>query len=155
MRQIPLLGLLTVAIVGFATSRETVSNKADSAEVIEKEILHVEEVQDQAILKGDVKVLDRIYADDFAYMNQFGELIPRSQVLAGFRSGKARLSSMKHDDIQIRVYGDTVVLTGRSVGTFYYKGKVSPGPRRFTNVYVKLGGRWQLVSHQATDVAKE
>jgi hypothetical protein len=150
MRRILVISLLTVAFVGFVKGQESTS-----IEVIKKEILHVEEVQDEAILKGDAEVLDRIYADDFAYTNQYGELLPRAQVLAGFRSAKARFSSaMKHDDIRIRVYGNTVVLTGRSIGTFHYNGKVSEGPRRFTNIYVKLDGRWQLVSHQSTDVAK-
>ena len=65
------------------------------------------------------------------------------------------LAPMKHDDILIRVYGNTVVLTGRSVGTFNYNGKVSEGPRRFTNVYVKKDGRWQLVAHQSTDTKKD
>ena len=151
MRRILLIPLLTVAFVGFVKGQESTS-----IEVIKKEILHVEEVQDEAILKGDAEVLDRIYADDFAYTNQYGELLPRAQVLAGFRTAKAKFSSaMKHDDIRIRVYGNTVVLTGRSIGTFHYNGKVSEGPRRFTNIYVKLDGRWQLVSHQSTDVAKQ
>ena len=42
------------------------------------------------------------------------------------------LASMKHDDILIRVYGNTVVLTGRGVGTFHFNGRVSEGPRRPT-----------------------
>jgi Domain of unknown function (DUF4440) len=109
--------------------------------VIKKEVLHLEEIQVQAVMRRDAEVLDRIYADDFAYTNQFGELIPRAQVLVGFRSGKARLSSMKHADSHIRVYGNTVVFTFRSIGAFHYKGKVSEGPRRITNVYVKLGGQ--------------
>jgi hypothetical protein len=155
MRRLFLLPLLTVAFAVFVDAQESNSKKADAVEVIKKQILHIEEIQVQAVMKGDAEVLDRIYADDFAYTNQFGELIPRAQVLAGFRSGKARLFSMKHDDIRIRVYGNTVVFTFRSIGAFHYKGKVSEGPRRITNVYVKLGGRWQLVSHQATDVVKE
>ena len=154
MARIPLVPLLIFAFVSCVMGQESAPNEPD-AEATKSEILHVEEVQDQAIMNGDTATLDRIYAEDFAYMNQFGDLIPRAQVLAGFQSRKAKMSSMKHDDIRIRVYGDTVVLTGRSAGTFHYNGKVSEGPRRFTNVYVKLDGRWQLVSHQATDVAKE
>jgi uncharacterized protein (TIGR02246 family) len=151
MRRTILLLLSIVACVCFLKAQDNNLNGA-----IEKEILQLEEVQDRAIMQNDADTLDHIYARDFAYLNQYGELIPREKVLAGFRSAKAKFSTpMKHDDIQIRVYGNTVVLTGRSTGTFHYNDKVSDGPRRFTNVYVKLDGRWQLVAHQSTNVAKE
>jgi uncharacterized protein (TIGR02246 family) len=151
MRRFLLLPLLVIALAGFINAQESASNEA-----IKKEILQMEEVQDHAIMQNDADTLDKIYAEDFAYVNQYGDLIPRSQVLAGFRTAKSKFSSpMKHDDIHIRVYGNTAVLTGRSVGTFNYNGKVSEGPRRFTNVYVKLDGRWQLVAHQSTDSKKE
>lgn len=156
MKRIFVMSLLMLAFVISVKGQEGSSSQEGSVEAIKKEILHVEDMQVEAIVKGDAKALDRIYADDFAYTNQYGELIPRAQVLAGFQSGKARLSSaVKHDDVHIRVYGNTAVLTARSVGAFHYKGKVSEGPRRLTNVYVKLDGRWQLVSHTATDIAKQ
>ena len=150
MRRILLLPLLMLAFLGVAKSQGSASDEA-----IKKEIMQVEEVQDRAIQQNDADTLDRIYAPDFAYVNQYGILIPRDQVLAGFRTAKSKfLAPMKHDDILIRVYGDTVVLTGRSVGTFNFNGKISEGPRRFTNVYVKKDGRWQLVAHQSTDTKK-
>src|SRR6202049_4827146 len=114
MRRILLLPLLMLAFLGIAKTQESVSDEA-----IKKEILQVEEVQDRAIQQNDADTLDRIYAPDFAYVNQFGILIPRDQVLAGFRTAKSKFLP-KHDDILIRVYGNTVVLTGRSVGTFNY-----------------------------------
>jgi uncharacterized protein (TIGR02246 family) len=151
MRRIILLSLSVVVCACFLRAQESGSNNA-----IEKEILQMEEVQDHAIMQNDADTLEHIYAPDFAYVNQYGELIPREKVLAGFRSAKAKFSTpMKHDDIHIRVYGDTAVLTGRSTGTFNYNDKVSDGPRRFTNVYVKRDGRWQLVAHQSTNVAKD
>ena len=151
MRRVILVSLLTVIWVCFVKAQASNPNEA-----IQNEILQMEAVQDHAIMQNDADTLDRIYARDFAYVNQYGDLVPRDKVLGGFRSANAKFSTpMKHDDIQIRVYGDTVVLTGRSTGTFHYNDKVSDGPRRFTNVYVKLEGRWQLVAHQSTNVAKD
>ena len=151
MRRMFLLPLLTFALAAFVKGQETSSSKAHADQAIKKEIFKVEQVQDEAILKGDTAVLNRIYADNFAYSNQFGVLIPRDQVLANFRSGKAKLAAIQHDDVRMRVYGSTVVLTGISRGTYRYKSKVSKGPRTFTSVYVKMDGRWQLVAHTATD----
>jgi SnoaL-like domain len=47
-----------------------------------------------------------------------------------------------------------VVMSGHSTSDLIYKGKEQNNPRLFTNVYVKTGGRWQMVSHQVSDLAK-
>lgn len=155
MKRTLVLSLSIFAFVIGLRAQKSASNQGESIESVKKEIMQVEHMQVEAVVKGDAKALGRIYADNFAYTNQFGELIPREQVIAGFHSGGAKLSSaVKHDQVQIRVYGNTAVVTTRSVGTYHYKGKVDEGPRIITNVYVMLDGRWQLVAHNATDIAK-
>ena len=57
-----------------------------------------------------------------------------------------------HDDVRVRVYGDAAVATGRirSEGTF--RGQPRGGRTRFTRVFVRRGGRWQLVANQLTPI---
>ncbi|MDQ3010967.1 MAG: nuclear transport factor 2 family protein [Acidobacteriota bacterium] len=52
---------------------------------------------------------------------------------------------VSYDEVKVRVYGDTAVITGR-VTT---EEKVQS---RFTRVWVKQQGRWQLVSAQSTRI---
>jgi len=131
------------------------STSVASADQIKKEVLQLEQEQDQAIADSDVKTLDRIWADKLIYTTPTGELLTKAQHLADFRSGVRKFETMQHDDIQAWVYGqNVVVLMGRSTSTLQYKGEISKGPRRFTNVFVKMDGRWQMVSHHVTDVAK-
>jgi ketosteroid isomerase-like protein len=78
-------------------------------------------------------------------------MISKAQLMADIRAGKHKPYNVAHDDIQMRIYGNTVVVTGHSTatGTMYNK------PRRFTNVYVKQQGIWRLVAHQVTYVENE
>jgi len=154
MRRILLAPLLAVSLVGFAKAQGTTGNEADTEE-IKKEVLKAEDEQNQALQRGDTDVLGHIYADDLAYTNADGKILTKAQHLAEFRSGIRKFDSIRRDDINLHVYGNTVVLTGRSTSTLQYKGKVTKGPRRFTDVYIKRDGRWLLVAHQVTDVAKE
>jgi hypothetical protein len=80
-----------------------------------------------------------------------GKMISKAQLMADIRAGKHKLYNVAHDDIQMRIYGNTVVVTGHSAatGTMYNK------PRRFTNAYVKQHGIWRLVAHQVTYVENE
>lgn len=120
-----------------------------------QEVLRVEEEQDQAFAKGDTAVLDRIWADDVVYTSASGQVFNKSQYLARFRSGTRKFDSFAHDDIRVRIYGNMAVLTGRSTSVFHDAGKLSATTRRFTHIYVKLDGRWRLVAHQVTDVARQ
>ena len=61
-------------------------------------------------------------------------------------------------DTKVRVYGDTAVLTGKVIK----KGTYAEGPRkgqeynfqyRYTDVYVKRNGRWQVVASHLTGLA--
>ena len=47
-----------------------------------------------------------------------------------------------------------MVVTGHSTSVLEYKGKLFDAPRLFTDVYVKMDGRWQLVVHHVSDLAK-
>ena len=144
--------LLTVSLGRFAQAQETTRERAATAE--EKEVLKTESELEHALELGDTQVLDRVYADDFSYTNASGELLSKAELLADLRTGNHKVASVSHDDIRMHTYGNTVVMTGISTSTFRYKGVVTSGPRRFTNVYIKQDGGWRLVVHHVTDIAK-
>jgi hypothetical protein len=90
-------------------------------------------------------------AENWAYSNERGESYPREQWVAERVNPHKEKSLIfpffQHVDIEYHIFGDnTVVETGRSNSTLYYKGKVSHGPRRETAVYAKVDGRWVQVS---------
>lgn len=151
-QRVLLLLIIALACAGsFRTQAE--SGREADVEETKTEVLQVEREMTEASAKADVKALDRIFADDLVWTAR-GDVLNKSQVLSDFQSGNDKLSQPNHFDIHLHVYGNTVVLTGRSTSTVRYKGKISHGPRLYTQVYIKLDGRWQLVSHQVTDVAQ-
>jgi ketosteroid isomerase-like protein len=144
--------LLTVWLVGSIQAQELTGDKAEQ---VKKDILKIEEERAQALEKGDVAVLDRILADDYVYVNVFGELHTKAQRFSTIQSGAAKHESLTEDDFSVHVYGDTVVMTGRASGLVNYRGKVNNKARRFTNVYMKQSGQWRLVAHHATTIAEQ
>jgi uncharacterized protein (TIGR02246 family) len=153
MRRILLLLLLIVACAGVARSQGTSGNEADAQTV--KEVLKVEQERNQAVLNGDADVLERIYSDDFAYTNESGETPTKAQFVANFRSGKRKFIKYTHDDIHVHVFGNTVVLNGRSTSTYLYNGTVYENPRRFTLVYVKQDGKWRVAALHVSTIPKQ
>jgi ketosteroid isomerase-like protein len=119
---------------------------------IKDEVLKAEEERNQALPKGDVAALDRIYAEDLVYTNATGALLTKAQHLADLKGRTLNFRSFKHDDVQVTVHGNTGIVTGISTSAVDYKGTVSSSPRRFVNVYAKQDGRWLCVAHMETPV---
>jgi hypothetical protein len=123
---------------------------------IKEQIIRLQNEEDRALLRGDVEALDRFWADDLLYPNDNGDVLTKTQRLAEVRAQTHNFSIFRHDDIRVRVYnGTTAVVTGYSTTLKKYKGHVSRGPRRFSAVWIKRDGRWQMVAHQRTDASRQ
>ena len=79
----------------------------------------------------------------------------KAQALANLKSGADVYTSAVGDEWKVRVYGDAAVVLGRWTVKEQYKGKDVSGQYRFTDTWVKKGGRWQCVASAGTKITKE
>jgi ketosteroid isomerase-like protein len=88
-------------------------------------------------------------ADDWTVTHINGQVITKAQALDMCRGGPPVTSSV--DQIAIRVYGDTAIITGRTKAT-----AASTPPQtivlRFTDVAVRRDGRWVVIGSHATQL---
>jgi ketosteroid isomerase-like protein len=89
-------------------------------------------------------------SNDYTFITLRGELRTKAEIVKGFQSGSFKYDSRTISDLNIRVYGDTAVVTGRSTQKGSENGKDYSGDYRFTRVYAKQKGRWVTVALQAT-----
>ena len=108
----------------------------------------------EALTKRDLAALDKIWAEGYTFTNGRGEFLTKKERMENIKSGATQLDSIRREDEEIRVFGDTAVVTGRVVLKVIYSGKESSGPYRFINVWVKMQGRWQIVANQITPIAQ-
>lgn len=97
----------------------------------------------------DTKAMEAIVADDFTITFPDGALQSKTQILASLRGPRpaGRSTKFHTEDVQARVYGDTVILTGRVVMQYQRDGQtVSKEEQRYTDTYVRRNGRWQVVA---------
>src|SRR5207302_2376333 len=114
----------------------------DSKQIVEQVINKLDNERIQAQVHADAAALERIYADDFIGIGPSGTVRNKAQVISDFTSGDLKFQSITTDDVQVRVYGNTAVETGRSTMSGQDKGKTVPRENRFTRVWVKQLGRW-------------
>src|ERR1700722_17802292 len=97
----------------FAIAWRTAGN-AMSAEDTKQEVLKADEGGNQALQKGDIRTLERIYSDDLVYANASGALLTKAQHLADIKDRRLIFRSFQHEDDRTTVHGDSGGVTGIS-----------------------------------------
>jgi hypothetical protein len=151
VRRMSPLPFLLIALTGFVRAQETSRGKSDEA--VKTEVLKVSARFDEAREAKDRAALERILADGLSWTAR-GDRLNKAQVIADILSNNLHFKSFAHDSIAANVYGNTVIVTGHSTSVLEYRGKLFDAPRLFTDVYVKMDSRWQLVVHHVSELAK-
>src|SRR5512133_3270969 len=146
MRRILVIAVLALTATSIALGQERSASR-DQRSSVEQAIRQVDHERIQAQIGADAVALDRIYADDFIGIGPSGTVRTKAQVIADFTSGDLKFQSITTDDVRVRVYGNTAVETGTSTMIGQDRGKAVPRDNRFTRVWIKQQGRWQLVSN--------
>lgn len=144
----------TLALAGclFFSCISVIAQAPAAATSSEQEIRALENERNQAILNGDAATLERMTSDDYTFITLRGELRTKSEIVKGFQSGSFKYDSRTISDLNVRVYGDTAIVTGRATQKGSERGTDYSGDYRFTRVYVKQNGRWMTVALQTTRI---
>jgi ketosteroid isomerase-like protein len=116
----------------------------------ERAIHQLEQDWEQALLKNDQTTIDRIVARDCLFVSSTGELMTKTQADSDRRSSALQASTTTQTII--RVLGDTAIVIGTNLETSQYAGQDTSGQYRWTDVFVKRDGQWQVVSAQSTRI---
>jgi ketosteroid isomerase-like protein len=120
----------------------------------EQALLTIENDWSQASMKRDAVALERFYADEYIFTNEDGVASNKTKEIADIKTGAFRLTAFKFSNMQVHLYGDVAVVTGQNTikGTWEDIPRNISGPYRFTDVFVKRGGRWQCVASQSSRI---
>src|SRR5437764_9169475 len=146
MRRTLVIAVLALTATSIALGQKQSASR-DQRSSVEQAIRQLDNERIQAQIGADAVALDRIYADDFIGVGPSGTVRTKPQVILDFTSGDLKFQSITTDDVQVRVYGNTAVETGRSTMIGQDKGKIVPRDTRFTRVWVKQQGHWRLVAN--------
>jgi ketosteroid isomerase-like protein len=149
-RSIPYIAV-TGALLSFAfgqAQQEPTDSKS------EQEVKQTIEKYRAAFLRRDIPTLEKIWADDYVFVNAFGEVLTKAQRLANLKSGATTLESINEEEKPtVRVYQNSAVATSRVTLKGQYSGQAVSGQYRSTLVWVKGLNGWQLVANQLTPLA--
>jgi ketosteroid isomerase-like protein len=104
--------------------------------------------------RADCDAWGAMLAPEWSVIHITGNVMTRAQALEMCRTQKPLLDSLTSDELSVRSFGDAAVVTGRTTVT-----TAADQPEtlrlRFTDVFIRREGRWQVVASHATRIGPE
>jgi ketosteroid isomerase-like protein len=115
---------------------------------IERQLRQMNDEWVKALVRGDGETLDRIMADDFFFAYPM-EGDDKTQFLEDITSGQIRVEYLNRENVTVRIWGNTAVLSARDSAKWFYHGRELSGHYKIVHIYSQREDKWQLVSLQA------
>src|SRR5262245_9949423 len=97
------------------------------------------------MIENNAESIGRFMADDWTIIGSDGKVGHKSGFLELVKTGMLSHDVMDSEDLNVRVYGDTAVVTARGVSGGKYQGHAFREVERWSCVFVKQGGQWKCV----------
>ena len=122
---------------------------------MEEELLKVERGFVDAIAKNDLDAIERFVTDDWIIINADGGIVDRERFLEVIKSGTLTHEMMESEDMRVRVYGDSAVVSALTRSKGKFMGQEFTTHERSTDVFVRRDGQWRCVLTQLTTSTKQ
>ena len=119
---------------------------ADNAQTI----IDLDRKRMQAMADKNIDTLNTLLADDLIYTHSSARLDTKQSLIGNMQSGATVYNAVEPSDVKAQDLGDSVVLTGSCRISVNSGGNAMSFGVRFTDVYARRNGKWQMVTWQST-----
>ena len=113
-------------------------------------IIELDRKRMTAMAEKDIRTLNEIISDDLVYTHSSARLDTKQSLIGNMEAGSTVYTSVVPSNVKAQDLGDTVVLTGIAEIKVVSNGTANAFGVRFTDVYARRGGTWQMVTWQST-----
>lgn len=106
----------------------------------------------EAMTKKDLPFLEHVLADDLTYNHSNGLAENKSEHIEHIKTGALVYQTMQPEEVNVRIYKKTAVLNGLVNVAGMLKDRAFSVRLRYTDVYVKRKGKWQLVAWHSVKI---
>ncbi len=141
------IGFVLCILAGLAVPAAA-QEKNDAAYVRSLELQWTESYKER-----QVNILSSLLADDFVITIEDGSTYSKTGYISHSAEPSVHVDVAEMSDIKVRMHGNVAVLTG----AYHERGESDAKPYeyhdRFTDVWMKSGGKWQVIaSHYSVAV---
>ena len=148
--------IVIVSCISCKDKRTTGAKLASNNDQLEIDLIKKMEMDRLAAgVTKDLNVFISATSDDYMQIDFDGIVLDKTATLDRIKSSYAQLKSNVPEDMDVRIYGNTAVVTAKANPKGIMKGKEFTDAVRYTRLYVKRNDRWQVVLFQQTRIASD
>jgi ketosteroid isomerase-like protein len=133
------LASLAISALNFAAAQ----NKPDAAS---SQIIALENKWNAAYKRGDIAAMESLLAGDFIITVEDGSTFSKSGYIAHNGDSTLHIEITEMSGLNVRMHGNAAVVTGAYHEKGLSKGKPYEFRDRFTDVWMKVNGKWQVIA---------
>ena len=135
-------GILTLCLLA-ASAISLAQDKSDAAAIRALELKWTESYK-----QHNIDILSSLLAEDFVITIEDGNVYSKAGYISHSADPATKVQVAELSDLKVRMHGDTAVVTG----AYHEKGESNGKPYeyhdRLTDIWMKVGGKWQVVASQ-------
>ncbi|NBB17830.1 DUF4440 domain-containing protein [Runella sp. CRIBMP] len=112
-------------------------------------VADIEKKRFAALVSKDYAYLNQVMGEDIIYCHSSGLIDTKASFIQSIKDGKLVYNEMTPDELKVRIYDKTAVITGVCTAKVVSNGQQLNTRFRFTDVYVKRKEGWQMVTWQS------
>jgi len=101
----------------------------------------------------DVKIIDRVFADDFSSYSDSAKSRDKAAWKQSVMNPKLVITMFRYSPFTIRVIGKVAFVQGENEDNAKYDGKDISGLYTWLDIFEERGGKWVLVANETAPVA--
>ena len=92
-------------------------------------------------------------SDDYVLITSTGKAKTRAALISELATPGLEMQPYEPSEVNVRLFGDTAVITGRIVQKYVYQDDRVEADLRYTDVWIRTGGAWKNVAGQASAIS--
>ena len=106
-------------------------------------------------LESDVEGLERLLCDDWLLTHSDGRVQDKADYLGELSRRTRANQAIGNEEVEVRLQGDTAVVTGTSVQAGTRNGQPWSGRFRFTRTWIRREGEWRMLASHSSRIATQ
>jgi len=132
---------LILCLLAATVASTAAQEKSDAATIRAQEMKWTESYKQRSI-----DILSSLLADDFVITIEDGNIYSKAGYISHSADATVHVQVAELSDLKVRMHGDTAIVTGAYHERGESNGKPYEYHDRLTDVWMKAGGKWQVVA---------
>lgn len=115
-------------------------------------LMDIEEATVDGVTSGKIDSIAKYYSPNYKITTPEGLVLTLKELTDFLKSGDLKLENSVNSEMKVEIYGTTAIVRYQSADKGTFKGNPITSKNQWTDIFIKIKGKWMLVSSHGTPI---